>query len=67
VSKAELRVLLVVAAGRTNVETAEQLSISPHTVDFHLRSIFRKLGVGTRTELVRIVLEHDRPRSRRAD
>jgi DNA-binding CsgD family transcriptional regulator len=66
-SKAELRVLLVVAAGRTNVETAQQLSISPHTVDFHLRSIFRKLGVGTRTELVRIVLEHDRPRSRRAD
>jgi hypothetical protein len=30
-----------------------------HTVDFHLRRIFQKLGIRSRVQLVRWVLEHD--------
>ena len=38
----------VVAEGLTNREAAERLFLSPHTVDFHLRSIYRKLGTNSR-------------------
>ena len=45
----ELDVLRLVADGLGNVEIAERLTLSPRTVHAHLRSIFTKLGVGTRT------------------
>jgi DNA-binding CsgD family transcriptional regulator len=32
--------------------------ISPHTVKFHLRQVFRKLGIGSRVELARLAAEH---------
>jgi hypothetical protein len=35
--------------------------LSPHTVDSHLRQIFRKLGINSRVELARMVGEHHRP------
>lgn len=44
-----------VARGLTNRETGALLSISPHTVDYHLRQIFRTLGVQSRVELARVV------------
>lgn len=47
----------VVAEGLTNVKVAERLFCSHHTVDFHLRQIFRKLGIGSRVELARLALE----------
>jgi DNA-binding CsgD family transcriptional regulator len=31
--------------------------LSPHTVNYHLRQIFQKLGIGSRVELARIVQE----------
>jgi DNA-binding CsgD family transcriptional regulator len=45
-----------VAEGLTNRQIAERVFISRHTVDFHLRSIFRKVGVATRVELARQVI-----------
>jgi DNA-binding CsgD family transcriptional regulator len=48
---AERRVALTVAEGRTNLEAAATLHLSRHTVDFHLRHIFRKLNLVSRVEL----------------
>ena len=50
-SPAELRVALAVGRGLTNRETADELSLSPKTVDAHLRTIYRKLDIDSRTKL----------------
>ncbi|GAA4947706.1 hypothetical protein GCM10023224_34290 [Streptomonospora halophila] len=55
-SDSERRVALLVSDGLTNQEVAERLFLSPHTVDSHLRSSFRKLAVRNRVELARLVL-----------
>jgi DNA-binding CsgD family transcriptional regulator len=47
----ELQVAKLVAEGLTNSAAAAQLFISPRTVDHHLRNIYRKLGISSRTEL----------------
>lgn len=47
----EIQVAAFVAQGMTNREVAAQLFLSPRTVDYHLRSIFTKLGIISRTEL----------------
>ncbi len=44
--------LSAVAEGLTNKSIARRLDISLHTVKFHIESLFRKLGVRTRTEAV---------------
>ena len=49
----ERRIAEVVAAGKTNKETAAALFISVHTVEDALKRIYRKLGVRSRTELAR--------------
>ena len=46
----EQEVLKLIAAGLTNREIAETLSISPETVKKHTGSIYGKLGVRGRTE-----------------
>lgn len=47
------RIARCVAEGATNREVALRLSLSPRTVDHHLRNVFAALGVRSRTELVR--------------
>lgn len=47
----EYAVAHLVAQGFTNGQTAGQLFLSPHTIAFHLRKIFRKLGVESRVQL----------------
>ena len=56
----EIRVAEAVASGLTNAAAGERMFLSRHTVDFHLRQIFRKLGIHTRVELTRYVLSGDR-------
>lgn len=50
----EAAVAELVAQGMTNQGAARRLHLSPHTVNFHLRTIFRKLGIRSRVELAHL-------------
>ena len=49
----EREIAELVAAGRTTREVADQLVLSPRTIESHLRNIYSKLGVRSRVELAR--------------
>ena len=51
-SQQELRLLKLMMEGHQNKTAAVELGISAHTVNFHLRSIYEKLHVHSRTEAV---------------
>jgi DNA-binding CsgD family transcriptional regulator len=53
----ELAVVRLVARGATNREVAEQLFVSPYTVNSHLRHVFAKLGIRSRVELARLATQ----------
>ncbi|HEU4673976.1 MAG TPA: AAA family ATPase [Candidatus Limnocylindrales bacterium] len=56
-TETERRVADLVALGHTNREIATRLFMSVHTVEAHLTRIYRTMGVQTRTELTRRLLE----------
>lgn len=58
-SRRELEVLRLVAAGRTNREIAATLVISEHTVARHVQNIFAKLGLSSRAAATAFAFEHD--------
>lgn len=47
----DLHIVREVAAGATSKEVAARLFLSPRTVETHLRNIFRKLGITSRSQL----------------
>ena len=54
----EAEVLALVADGLTDAEVAERLVVSIRTVHAHLRSIYRKIDVRSRSAATRYALEH---------
>ena len=49
----ELQIAGLVAGGMTNRDIAARLFLSPRTIDYHLRKVFSKLGIASRSELIR--------------
>jgi DNA-binding NarL/FixJ family response regulator len=58
-SEKEAAVLAELSQGLSNKEIASRLWLSEQTVKFHLRNIYRKLGITSRTEALRFAYEHD--------
>ena len=54
----EAEVLRLVATGLTNAGVAKELVLSSRTVDWHVSSIYRKLGIHSRAEATRYASEH---------
>jgi DNA-binding NarL/FixJ family response regulator len=54
----EVEVLRLVAQGLTDAQVAETLVISPRTVNSHLKAIYGKIGVSSRSAATRYALEH---------
>jgi DNA-binding NarL/FixJ family response regulator len=48
----EIEVLAALSEGLSNKAAARRLGISPHTVKFHIESLFKKLGAASRSEAV---------------
>lgn len=55
----EIEVLRIVSRGMTDAEAAEMLFISPRTVSQHLRSVYNKLGVSSRTAATRWAVQNN--------
>ena len=53
----EAQVAHLVSLGLSNPEIAAQLFISSSTVEYHLKKVYRKLGVSTRTQLAHLMHE----------
>jgi len=57
-SAREVEVLRLVAQGLTNAQIADQLIISPYTVNAHMRSIYSKLEVNSRIAVMQFASQH---------
>jgi len=58
ISNRELEILEYILKGYSNREIQKKLFISPHTVKNHNYNLYKKLGVSSRSELLRKVLEN---------
>jgi DNA-binding NarL/FixJ family response regulator len=58
-SAGERTIAEMVSAGLTNRQIAAQVYLSPHTVNYHLRRIFRKLNIASRVELAMLAKSND--------
>jgi DNA-binding NarL/FixJ family response regulator len=56
-SEKEVEVLGELAQGKSNRQIAQSLWLSEQTVKFHLRNVYRKLGVANRTEALRLAFD----------
>jgi two-component system response regulator NreC len=57
VTEREIAVLRLIAFGHTNAEVAERLHVSVRTVETHRARVQQKLGLSSRSQLVRYALE----------
>jgi DNA-binding CsgD family transcriptional regulator len=55
----EVEILRRVTSGLTNRQLAEELGVSTRTIDAHLRSVYAKLGVKSRSAATRYAIEND--------
>jgi DNA-binding CsgD family transcriptional regulator len=58
-TEAERTASALVAQGLNNRQVADRMYVSIHTVAFYMRQAFRKLSIGSRVELARIVIEQN--------
>ncbi|TMC19974.1 MAG: response regulator transcription factor [Chloroflexi bacterium] len=54
----EVEVLRLLAGGLTDLQIAEKLVLSPHTVHAHISSIYSKLSITSRSAATRYAIEH---------
>lgn len=59
ISQREADILKWTAAGLTKIEISKRLNISSHTVDYHMRKIFQKLGAKNTTMAVVIAIKNN--------
>jgi DNA-binding NarL/FixJ family response regulator len=59
-TKRELDIARRIVDRRTNRQIADELFLSPRTVETHIRNIFGKLGADSRVEVARMVEQADR-------
>jgi DNA-binding NarL/FixJ family response regulator len=57
-TRREIEMLKALARGLSNQAIGKEMWVSEQTVKFHLRNIYRKLGVSSRTEAARFAYEH---------
>ena len=57
-TRQELHIAQVLVGGKTTREAAAALFLSPKTVEYHLRNVYSKLGVNSRSALAALLQSH---------